>query len=102
MITRTTINAEVTATIVQKTEEGIRQNEVSVTVEKCTTKEKAEIALTKMYKNAIVDITGIVFYADKRIMSESDFEHYSTLKEHKALTTEEMEHINESRKRGNK
>lgn len=102
MITRTTINAEVTATIVQKTKEGIQQSEVSVTVEKCSTKEKAEIALTKMYKNAIVDITGIAFYADKRVMSESDFEHYSTLKEHKALTAEEMEHINESRKRGNK
>lgn len=102
MITRTTINADVTATIVQKTEEGIKQNQVSVIVGKCTTKEKAEIAITKIYKNAVVDITDIMFYADKRVMSESDFEKYSTLKEHKALTAEELEHVNESRKRGNK
>lgn len=102
MITRTSINAEVEATVVQKTEDGIQQNEISVVVDKCTSKAKAEIALSKIYKNAIVDITGITFYADKRVMSESDFEKYSTLKEHTVLTPEEIEHINESRKRGNK
>lgn len=100
MITRTSINAEVEATVVEKTEKGVQQGSVCVTVEKCTSKRKAEIALSKIYKNAIVDITDITFYADKRIMSESDFERYSTLKEHTALTPEEIEHINESRKRG--
>ena len=102
MITRTSVNAEVIATVVQKTKDGIHQNEVFVVVNKCTSKAKAEIALSKIYKNAIVEITEITFYADKREMSESDFEMYSTLKEHTALTPEEIEHINESRKRGNK
>lgn len=100
MITRTSINAEVEATVVQKDDNGIQQGSVCVTVEKCTSKRKAEIALSKIYKNAIIDITGITFYADKRVMSESDFEKYSTLKEHAALTPEEIEHINKSRKRG--
>lgn len=100
MITRTSVNAEVKATVVQKTEDGIHQNEVFVVVDKCTSKAKAEIALSKIYKNAIVDIAEITFYADKRVMSESDFEKYSTLKEHTALSPEEIEHINESRKRG--
>lgn len=102
MITRTTIKAEVKATVVQKTEDGIQQNEVFVVVDKCASKAKAEIAVSKIYKNALVDISEITFYADKRIMSDSDFEKYSTLKEHTALTPEEIEHINESRKRGNR
>ena len=100
MITRTSIVAEVKATVVGKTEEGITSREVEVTVDKCSTPEKAEIALSKMFKKAIVDINKIVFYADKRIMPESHFEKYSTLIEHKALTPEEVAHINESRKRG--
>lgn len=100
MITRTSINAEVKALVVKKTDEGIVQNEVEVYVEKCATKEKAEIAISKIYKNSIVDIKEITFFADKRIMADSVFEQYSTLKEHKALTPEEIKHINESRKRG--
>ena len=100
MITRTSINAEVKALVVQKTAEGIAQNEVEVCVEKCTTKEKAEIAISKIYKNAIVNIKEITFFADKRIMTDAVFEQYSTLKEHTALTPEEIKHINESRKRG--
>lgn len=100
MITRTSIVAEVKATIVEKTEKSIESREVEVTVDKCSTPEKAEIALSKLYKKAIVDINDIVFYADKRIMSESDFEKHSTLKEHKVLTPEEVAAINESRKRG--
>lgn len=84
----------------QKTDGGIVQNAVEVTVEKCTTKEKAEIAISKIYKNAIVDIKDITFFADKRIMSDAVFEQYSTLTEHTVLTPEEIEHVNESRKRG--
>lgn len=100
MITRTSIIAEVKATVVEKTDEGIVSREVEVTVDKCTTREKAEIALSKVFKKAIVDINDIAFFVDKRVMSESDFEKHSTLKEHKALTPEELTHINESRKRG--
>ena len=100
MITRTSIIAEVKATVVEKTEEGIKSREVEVTVDKCTTHEKAEIALSKLFKKAIVVINDITFYADKRIMSESDFEKHSTLKEHKVLTPEEVAAINNSRKRG--
>ena len=53
-----------------------------------------------MFKKAIVDITEIQFFADKRVMSDGDFEKYSVLKEHKVLTKEEIAHINNSRKRG--
>lgn len=100
MITRTSIIAEVKATVLEKTEEGIKSREVEVTVNKCTTPEKAEIALSKMFKKAIVYINDIVFYEDKRIMCESDFKKHSVLKEHKVLTPEEVAHINNSRKRG--
>lgn len=100
MITRTTIIAEVKATIVEKTSDGIVTRDVDVTVDKCTSREKAEIALSKMFKKAIVDITEIQFFVDKRTMSDGDFEKYSVLKEHKVLTPEELAHINESRKRG--
>lgn len=100
MITRRSIVAEVKATVVEKTEEGIKSREVEVIIDKCSTHEKAEIALSKIFKKAVVDINDIVFYADKRTMTESDFEKHSTLKEHKALTPEELAHINNSRKRG--
>jgi len=100
MITRTSICAEVKATVVEKTESGIQSRDVEVRVDKCASQQKAEIALSKMFKNAIVQMNEVNFFADKRIMSESDFERYSTLKEHKVLTPEEVAHINESRKRG--
>ena len=100
MITRTNICAEVKATVVEKTESGIQSRDVEVCVDKCASQQKAEIALSKMFKNALVQVNEVNFFADKRIMSESDFERYSTLKEHKVLTPEEVAHINESRKRG--
>lgn len=100
MITRTIIVAKVKAEVVEKTDQGIKSREVEVDLEKCTSKEKAEIALGKMFKNAIVDVLECVFYADKRVMSDSDFAEHSTLKEHKALTPEEVEAIRSSRKRG--
>lgn len=100
MITRTTICAEVKATVVEKTESGIQSREVEVTVDKCASPQKAEIALSKIFKNAIIQVNEVNFFADKRTMSESDFEKYSTLKEHKVLTPKEVAHINESRKRG--
>ena len=100
MITRTSICAEVKATVVEKTESGIQSRDIEVHVDKCASQQKAEIALSKMFKNAIVQVNEVNFFADKRIMSESDFERFSTLKEHKVLTPEEVAHINESRKRG--
>lgn len=101
MITRTNIVAEVKAEVVEKTELGIQSREVEVTIEKCTSKEKAEIVLGKMFKNAIIHVNECMFYADKRVMNEDDFAKYSTLKEHKVLTPEEVETIRSSRKRGN-
>lgn len=100
MITRTNIIAEVKAEVVEKTEQGIQSREVDVSIEKCTSKEKAEIVLGKMFKNAIVQVNECLFYADKRVMSETDFVAHSTLKEHKVLTPEEVEAIRSSRKRG--
>lgn len=100
MITRTNITAEVKAEVVEKTDYGIESREVNVSIEKCTSKEKAEIALGKMFKNAIVQVNECLFYADKRVMTESDFVAHSTLKEHKVLTPEEVEAIRSSRKRG--
>lgn len=99
MITRTNITAEVKAEVVEKTDQGIQSREVEVTIEKCTSQEKAEIVLGKMFKNAIVQVHECLFYKDKRVMSESDFVTHSTLKEHKILTPEEVAAVN-SRKRG--
>lgn len=101
MITRTIITAKVKAEVVEKTDQGIQSREVEVNVEKCTSKEKAEIVLGKMFKNAIVNVLECVFYADKRVMTDSDFAKYSTVKEHLILTEEEVAEINASRKRGN-
>lgn len=100
MITRTTITAEVKAEVVENTEQGIQSRDVEVTIEKCTSKEKAEIVLGKMFKNAIVQVHDCMFFADKRVMSDDDFAKLSTLKEHKVLTPEEVVAISESRKRG--
>lgn len=100
MITRTIITAKVKAQVVEKTDQGIQSREVEVNVEKCTSKEKAEIALGKMFKNAIVNVLECVFYADKRVMSDSDFAKNSTVKEHLILTEEDVAKINGSRKRG--
>lgn len=74
---------------------------MEVTIEKCTSKEKAEIALGKMFKNAIVEVKECLFYADKRVMSEAAFSKYSALQAHTVLTPSEVEAINNSRKRGN-
>jgi len=101
MITRTIITAKVKAEVVEKTDQGIQSREVEVNVEKCTSKEKAEIVLGKMFKNSIVNVVECVFYVDKRVMSDSDFAKYSTVKEHLILTEEEVADINASRKRGN-
>lgn len=101
MITRTIIAAKVKAEVVEKTDQGIQSREVEVNVEKCTSKEKAEIALGKMFKNAIVNVLECVFYMDKRVMSDSDFSKHSTVKEHRILTEEEVAKINAPRKRGN-
>lgn len=100
MITRTIITAKVKAEVVEKTDQGIQSREVEVNVEKCTSKEKAEIVLAKMFKNAIVNVVECVFYADKRVMSDSDFVEHSTVKEHLILTEEDVVKINSSRKRG--
>ena len=100
MITRTIITAKVKAEVVEKTDQGIQSREVEVNVEKCTSKEKAEIALGKMFKNAIVNVLECVFYADKRVMSDSDFAEHSTVKEHRILKEEDVAKINVSRKRG--
>lgn len=101
MITRTYITAEVKAEVVKKTDQGIQSREVEVTIEKCASKEKAEIALGKMFKNAIVQVNECLFYVNKRVMSEEDFAAHSTLKEHRVLTPEEVDAIRNSRKRGN-
>lgn len=101
MITRTIITAKVKAEVVEKTDQGIQSREVEVNVEKCTSKEKAEIVLGKRFKNAIVNVVECVFYADKRVMTDSDFAKHSTVKEHLILTEEEVAEINASRKRGN-
>lgn len=53
-----------------------------------------------MFKNAIVNVLECVFYADKRVMSDSDFAEHSTVKEHLILTEEDVAKINGSRKRG--
>lgn len=100
MITRTIITAKVKAEVVEKTDQGIQSREVEVNVEKCTSKEKAEIALGKMFKNAVVNVLECAFYADKRVMSDSDFAEHSTVKEHLILTEEDVAKINVSRKRG--
>lgn len=100
MITRTIITAKVKAEVVEKTDQGIQSREVEVNIEKCTSKEKAEIVLGKTFKNAIVNVLECVFYADKRVMSDSDFVEHSTVKEHLILTEEEVAEINSSRKRG--
>ena len=101
MITRTIITAKVKAEIVEKTDQGIQSREVEVDVEKCTSKEKAEVVLGKMFKNAIVNVLECVFYADKRVMSDSYFVKHAALKEHRILTEEDVAAINASRKRGN-
>ena len=100
MITRTNITAEVKAEVVEKTDHGIQSREVEVSIEKCSTKEKAEVVLGKMFKNAIIQVNECLFYADKRVMSDNDFVTHSTLKEHRVLTPEEVEAIRSSRKRG--
>lgn len=100
MITRTIITAKVKADVVEKTDQGIQSREVEVNVEKCTSKEKAEIVLGKLFKNAIVNVLECVFYVDKRVMTDSDFLEHSTVKEHLILTEEEVAEINASRKRG--
>lgn len=100
MITRTIITAKVKAEVVEKTDQGIQSREVEVNVEKCTSKEKAEIVLGKMFKNAIVNVLECVFYVDKRVMSDSVFAEHSTVKEHLILTEEDVAKINVSRKRG--
>lgn len=100
MITRTIITAKVKAEVVEKTDQGIQSREVEVNVEKCTSKEKAEIVLGKMFKNAIVNVVECVYYADKHVMSDSDFIEHSTVKEHLILTEKDVAKINVSRKRG--
>ena len=47
-----------------------------------------------------MNVLECVFYADKRVMTDSDFAEHSTVKEHQILTEEDVAKINGSRKRG--
>lgn len=73
MFTRTIVNAEVTYNLIAKVDGKVETTQEVATLDKCATKEKAELLLSKQHKGAIVDIISVDFAKITYGIEECDF-----------------------------
>jgi len=74
---RSTVNANVIFDIYKKTKDGIETSTDTINLINCASKEKAEIMLSKMHKNALVEIKNITFEKITREMDDETWEKMS-------------------------
>ena len=98
-ITRTTVVAKVTGVRAHKEEGQIRSEEFYNKLLGCKTREKIEVALSKIYKGELVDVREIKYSLMTRSIPVSLFEELSTLEKEVELSEEEMVARINSRKR---
>lgn len=85
MFTRTIVDAVVEYVIIAKVEGEIVTERKTQQIEKCSSKEKAELVLSKENKGALIDLKSISYVRTTYGQEEADF--FNTAK---VLRTEEV------------
>lgn len=85
MFTRTIVDAVVEYVIIAKVEGEIVTERKTQQIEKCSSKEKAELVLSKQNKGALIDLKSISYVRTTYGQEEADF--FATAK---VLRTEEV------------
>lgn len=85
MFTRTIVDAVVEYVIIAKVEGEIVTERKTQQIEKCSSKEKAELVLSKQNKGALIDLKSISYVRTTYGQEEADF--FNTAK---VLRTEEV------------
>jgi hypothetical protein len=85
MFTRTIVDAVVEYVIIAKVEGAIVTERKTQQIEKCSSKEKAELVLSKQNKGALIDLKSISYVRTTYGQEEADF--FNTAK---VLRTEEI------------
>lgn len=98
-ITKTSVVAKVTGVRAYKEEGQIKSEEFYNELSGCETREKIEVALSKIYKGELIDVREIVYSLMTRSIPVSLFEELSTLEKEIELSEEEMCARVNSRKR---
>lgn len=99
-ITRTIIFADVVAEKIYKDENGqVVTDTIEETIMGCSTREKAEIILTKEYKGAIITIQSVSFRAETRRMGDDDFYAASKVVKSGYVNEEELKAKAENRRK---
>lgn len=98
-ITRTSVVAKVTGVRTYKEEGQIRSEEFYNELFGCETREKIEVALSKIYRGELITVREIEYSLMTRSIPLSLFEELSTLEKEVELSEEEMVARVNSRKR---
>lgn len=98
-ITRTSVVAKVTGVRMYKEEGQIKSEEFYNEFSGCETREKIEVALSKIYKGELINVREIEYSLITRSIPVSLFEEQSTLEKEVKLSEEEMAARVNSRKR---
>ena len=99
-VTRTSTKAHVSYERVYKDELGKVQTDYNdITLDKCDTREKAEIMLQKEFKGSLVSVLDIKFVQETRGMTEQTFLEHSEVIKTEEVSEEELAAKAESRKR---
>lgn len=89
-ITRTSVIAKVTGVRAYKAEGRIKSEEFYNELSGCETREKIEVALSKIYKDELIDVSEIEYSLMTRSIPVSLFEELSTLEKKVEISEEEM------------
>lgn len=98
-VTRTTTKALVSYERVFKENGKVQTDYGDIALEKCDTREKAEIMLQKEFKGALVSVLEIKFVQETRGMSEQTFFKHSEVIKSEEVSEESLAAKAESRKR---
>lgn len=99
-VTRTSTKAHVAYERVYKDEKGkVQTDHGDVTLDKCDTRDKAEIMLQKEFKGSLVSVLNITFVQETRGMTEQAFLEHSEIIKTEEVSEEELLAKAESRKR---
>lgn len=98
-VTRTITKAYVCYERVFKEDGKVQTDYGDITLDKCDTREKAEIILEKEFKGSLVSILEIKFVQETRGMNEQTFLEHSEVIKSEDVSEEEMVAKAESRKR---
>lgn len=98
-VTRTSTKAHVSYERVFKEGGKVQTDHGDITLDKCDTREKAEIMLQKEFKGSLISVLDIKFVQETRGMSEQTFMEHSEVIKTEEVSEEELTVKAESRKR---